>query len=84
MWSKGILIAKAAGIALIILGVASCFGLITIYDTMMDMNKKMQTTKENSMIMPQDKIRNEYSTLPLDKVNATMHKKRAMSPEMDM
>ena len=47
MWSRGILIAKAAGIALIILGVASCLGLITIYDTMMGMNKKMQSqTKE--------------------------------------
>jgi predicted metal-binding membrane protein len=84
MWSKGILIAKAAGIALIILGVASCLGLITIYDTMMDMNKKMQTTKENSMVMPQDKIRNEYSTVPLDKDNATLDKKPAMSPGMDM
>jgi len=48
--------------------------LITIYDTMDDMNKKMQINGEDGMIMPQDnKITNEHSRT-LDKNNLTMDK----------
>ena len=68
MWSKGIWISKAAGRALIILGVASCLGLITIYDTMHNMKKKMQINEEDGMVMPQDNmITNEHLTVQFDK-----------------
>ena len=38
MWSKGIWIARLFGISLIIIGISSCLGLITLYDSTMLMN----------------------------------------------
>jgi predicted metal-binding membrane protein len=52
IWSKGIWIARAVGIALIILGVLSSLGLITLHDTEMDMNN--QNSGEEKMVMLQD------------------------------
>ena len=52
IWSKGIWIARAVGIALIILGILSSLGLITLYDTEMDMNN--QNSGKPEMAMPQD------------------------------
>ena len=52
IWSKGIWIARAVGIALIILGILSSLGLITLYDTEMDMNN--QHSGKEEMAMPQD------------------------------
>ena len=51
IWSKGIWIARAVGIALIILGILSSLGLITLYDTEMDMNN--QHSGKEEMAMPQ-------------------------------
>jgi predicted metal-binding membrane protein len=55
MWTRGIWIARIVGIALIILGIATSLGLITIYDSMMDMNKEMQMNGGDGMVMQQDK-----------------------------
>ena len=52
IWSKGIWIARAVGIALIILGILSSLGLITLYGTEMDMNN--QNSGKPEMAMPQD------------------------------
>lgn len=49
IWSKGIWIARAVGIALIILGILSSLGLITLYDTEMDMNNQHRGKEEMSM-----------------------------------
>lgn len=49
IWSKGIWIARAVGIALIILGILSSLGLITLYDTEMDMNNQHSGKEEMSM-----------------------------------
>ena len=51
IWSKGIWIARAVGIALIILGILSSLGLITLFDTEMDMNN--QHSGKEEMAMPQ-------------------------------
>jgi predicted metal-binding membrane protein len=86
MWTRGILIARGVGIALVILGVASCLGLITIYDTMMGMNKDMQTQTQggNNMVMPQDKIENKNTAGLPHENNATTNKVPTMSPGMGM
>ena len=52
IWSKGIWIARAVGIALLILGILSSLGLVTLYDTEMDMNN--QNSGKAEMAMPQD------------------------------
>jgi len=77
---------KGVGIALVILGVASCLGLITIYDTMMGMNKDMQTQTQggNNMVMPQDKIENKNAAGLSHENNATTNKVPTMSPGMGM
>lgn len=51
IWSKGIWIARAVGIALIILGILSSLGLNTLYDTEIDMNN--QDSGKEEMAMPQ-------------------------------
>ena len=86
MWTRGIWIARGVGIALVILGVASCLGLITIYDTMTGMNKDMQTQTQggNNMVMPQDKIENKNAAGLPHENNATTNKVPTMSPEMGM
>ena len=85
IWSRGVLIARITGISLIILGVASSFGLVTIFDTLEDMNKKMQLNGEDGMIIPQNNtITNERTTVQLDKDNLAIDKVPMMSPGMDM
>jgi predicted metal-binding membrane protein len=86
MWARGIWIARGVGICLVILGVASCLGLITIYDTMIGMNKDMQSQTQggNSMVMPQDKDENKNAPGPSHENNATTNKVPTMSPGMGM
>jgi len=52
IWSKGIWIARAVGIALIILGILSSLGLITLYET--EMNMKNQYHGKEEMAMSQN------------------------------
>jgi len=49
IWSKGIWIARAVGIALIILGILSSLGLITLYETEMNMNNQNNGKEEMDM-----------------------------------
>jgi len=49
MWSKGIWIAKGVGIALIVLGISSSMGLITLHDSMMFMNMESNSAAEMEM-----------------------------------
>lgn len=56
IWSKGIWIARAVGIALIILGFSSSVGLIVIHDSIMDMDMHKQGMERDNMDMSlQDK-----------------------------
>ena len=86
MWTRGMWIARGIGICLIILGVASWLGLITIYDNMMGMNKDMQSQTQggNSMNMPHDKIENKNASGLSHANNATTNKVPTMSPGMGM
>jgi predicted metal-binding membrane protein len=52
IWSKGIWIPRAVGIALIILGILNSLGLITLHDIEMDMNN--QNSGKEEMAMSQD------------------------------
>lgn len=63
IWSKGIWIARAVGIALMILGVASSLGLITVYDSMIDMNMNIQGKGEDNtdMSLQDEKSKNAPS-----------------------
>jgi predicted metal-binding membrane protein len=49
IWPKGIWIARAVGIALIILGILSSLGLITLYETEMNMNNQYHGKEEMAM-----------------------------------
>ena len=50
MWSKGIWIARGVGIALIVLGISSSMGLITLHDSsMMSMNTESNSAAETQM-----------------------------------
>ena len=49
IWPKGIWIARAVGIALIILGILSSLGLITLYETEMNMNNQNNGKEEMAM-----------------------------------
>ena len=49
MWSKGIWIARGVGIALIVLGISSSMGLITLHDSMMFMNMESNSAAEMEM-----------------------------------
>jgi hypothetical protein len=71
---------------LIIVGLASCLGLITIYDTMVGMKKGMQSQNQggNSMVIPQDKIENKNAAGLSHENNATTNKVPTMSPGMGM
>ena len=82
MWIRGIWIARIVGIALIMLGIASSLGLITIYDSMMDMNNKdMQMNGGDGMVMQQDK---KAGSEAVDEDKATMDKEHNMSQGMGM
>ncbi len=82
MWTRGILIARAVGIVLIILGVASILGLITIYDNMIVMSKNMQTNGSDSKLMVQNTIKNNGNSNLSNENNVMTDNKHAMSPEM--
>ena len=82
MWIRGIWIARIVGIALIMLGIATSLGLITIYDSMMDMNKDMQMNGGDGMVMQQDKKKVELEAVDEDK--ATMDMEHNMSQGMGM
>jgi len=49
MWSKGIWIAKGVSIALIVVGISSSMGLITLHDSMMFMNMESNSAAEMEM-----------------------------------
>ncbi len=50
MWSKGIWIARGVGIALIVLGISSSMGLITLHDSsMMSMNTESNSAAETQI-----------------------------------
>ena len=70
--------------ALIILGVASSLGLITIYDNMMVMSKDMQTNGGSSMLMLQDTSENNITSDLSDENNITTGNVHTMSPDMSM
>jgi len=70
--------------ALIILGVASSLGLITIYDDRMVMSKDMQTNAGGSMLMLQDTSKNNITSELSDENNVTAGNVHTMSPDMNM
>lgn len=82
MWIRGIWIARIVGIALIMLGIATSLGLITIYDSMMDMNKDMQMNGGDGMVMQKDK--NKVGSEAPDEDKATMDMEHNMSQGMGM
>jgi predicted metal-binding membrane protein len=49
MWSKGVWFARGFGIALIVLGISSSMGIITLYDSMMFMNMESNSAAEMKM-----------------------------------
>jgi predicted metal-binding membrane protein len=84
MWKRGIWIARVVGITLIILGVASSLGLITIYVSMTGMNQNMQTNGGDSMVMSQDNSKNNNTADLSDKNNSPMSNATTMLPGMRM
>ena len=82
MWIRGIWIARIVGIALIMLGIATSLGLITIYDSMMDMNKDMQMNGGDGMVMQQDK--KKVGSEAVDEDKDTMDMEHNMSQGMGM
>ena len=82
MWIRGLWIARIVGIALIMLGIATSLGLITIYDSMMDMNKDMQMNGGDGMVMQKDK--NKVGSEAPDEDKATMDMEHNMSQGMGM
>jgi predicted metal-binding membrane protein len=84
MWIRGIWIARAVGIALIISGVASSLGLITIYDSTMVMSKDMQTNGRSSMLMLQDTSKNNITSDLSDENNVTTGNVHSITPDMNM
>ena len=84
MWKRGIWIARVVGITLIILGVASSLGLITIYVSMTGMNQNMQTNGGDSMVMPQDNSKKNNTADLSDKKNSPISNATTMLPGMRM
>jgi predicted metal-binding membrane protein len=84
MWARGIWVARAVGISLIILGVVSSLGLVTIYVSMTDMNHNIQTNGGDSMVMPKDNSKNKDSADSLGRNNAPIDNTTTMSPGMRM
>jgi hypothetical protein len=84
MWTRGIWIARAVGIVLIILGVASILGLFTIYENMVVMSKNMQTNGSDSKLMLHNMIKNNGNSNLSNENNVTTDNKHTMSPDMRM
>ncbi|MGG6459812.1 MAG: DUF2182 domain-containing protein [Candidatus Eiseniibacteriota bacterium] len=84
MWTRGIWIARAVGIVLIILGVASILGLFTIYDNMIVMSKNMQTNGSDSKLMLHNMIKNNGNSNLSNENNVTTDNKHTVSPDMRM
>jgi predicted metal-binding membrane protein len=71
IWSKGIWVARLFGISLIIVGISSCLGLITLYDSTMFMGS--EGNPADKMVMP-----------PNDKNNGLNNSKSKMSNDVVM
>jgi predicted metal-binding membrane protein len=79
MWSKGIWIARAVGIALVIVGLLSICGIITLYDNTMNMN--IQNKSGDSMDMLQNK---KTTANDIDQGKNEMNNGSVLQPEMNM
>jgi predicted metal-binding membrane protein len=77
MWSRGIWIARGFGVALIILGISSSLGLITVYDSMMFMN--MESNSAAEMEMSPNMINHGFN-----ESKSEMGKKSVMTDDMNM
>ena len=77
MWSKGIWIARGVGIALIVLGISSSIGLITLHDSMMFMN--MESNSAAEMEMSQNVMNHG-----VNQSKSEMGKKPTMTDSMNM
>jgi hypothetical protein len=66
IWSKGVLIARATGIALIILGLSSSFGLVVLHDSNMDMDMDMEGMEQNKTSIS---LQDNTSTIVTDELN---------------
>ena len=77
MWSKGIWIARGVGIALIVLGISSSIGLITLHDSMMFMN--MESNSAAEMEMSQNVMNHG-----VNEIKSEMGKKPTMTDSMNM
>jgi predicted metal-binding membrane protein len=76
MWSKGIWIARGVGIALIVLGISSSMGLITLRDSMMFMNMESNSAAEMEM---SPNVMNHG----VNESNSEMGKKSTMTDDMN-
>jgi hypothetical protein len=81
IWSKGIWIARAVGIALIILGVSSSVGLIVVHDSTMDMNMIKQGMERDNMDMSLQDKTSSIVTGMLNGNTNTLDDGRPMMPE---
>jgi predicted metal-binding membrane protein len=79
VWSKGIWIARAVGIALVIVGLLSICGIITLYDTTMKMN--IQNNSGDKMDMLQNKKTTAHD---IDQGKNEMNNGSVLQSEMNM
>ena len=85
IWSKGVLIARATGIALIILGLSSSFGLVVLHDSNMDMVMDMEEMEQNkTSISSQDSTSNIGADKLNEYKNSSIYDSSTMSDGMNM
>jgi len=85
IWSKGVLIARATGIALIILGLSSSFGLVVLHDSNMDMVMDMEGMEQNkTSISSQDNTSSIVTDVLNGYKNSSIYDPSIMSDGMNM
>ena len=76
VWTRGIWIARGVGIALIVLGISSSMGLITLHDSMMFMNMKSNS--------PEMEMSPNVTNHGVNESKSEMGKKPTMTDSMNM
>lgn len=85
IWAKGIWIARAVGIAFIIIGISSTLGIITIYDKKMFMDDDLQNSKgAGSMLMQQNNLQSKNSAEIFHENSLTSGNATTVTPGMKM
>jgi predicted metal-binding membrane protein len=79
MWSKGIWVARAVGIALVIVGLSSICGIVTLYETTMNMD--IQNNGGDKMDMLHD---NKAAPGDINQSKKEMSDESVLQPEMNM